>query len=508
MKKYLLMLLFAVAILSCSKKVDVKGNFAGGSPLERIEFVESSGVATLPLVNIGVDSKGSFSGSFDVPHNGMYIMSYAGKTAMVYLKGGQEFNISGKAENFPNQFTITGDAKNNNDFLLEVQKFIQTYAAKINVGDLVSKDETSFLKEADRIKTDIEKNIDTAKKNTSADSDAAQWKKDELNASILGLLNQYEINHGKATNDVNYKPSQKFKDAVAKLDTNSDRLLKTQPIYRNYLIGKLSNEIQAFTTSNKKGDNEISSSMFSRFLDTKKDMPQLQKDYLLAYVLSGDITPGMTPEHSATVSKIINEKIKDATIKKDLERVQFVINGPKMGETLPTSKVIKADGTDFKLGDVKGKPTLVMFYASWNPYITEATVPILKEVVNFYKSKVDFTYVNLDDTKDQFIKTSGAMMEGLQGNNVYAENGLNSQLAKGLGLYGFKLPSFVVLDKNGKVASRFFNNLGDQELINALDKVSGLKAPTVQPQAQLQNDLLAPQNQVPQNQAPQPAPAK
>lgn len=493
MKNYLLMLFVAIATISCSKKVEVKGNFAGGSPLERIEFVEASGVATLPLVNMGVDAKGSFSGSFEAPKDGMYIMSYAGKTAMIYLKGGQDLNISGQASNFPNQFTITGDAKKNNDFLLEVQKFIQTYAAKINVGDMVTKNEATFLKEADKIKTDIDKNIDIAAKKTSADNDVVEWKKDELHASILGLMNQYQINHPQATQDAGYKPSQAFKDAVAKLDSDSDRMLKSQPIYRNYLLGKLSPEIQTFSTANKKGDSEIPSSMFSRFLDTKKDMPQLTKDYLLAYVLSGDITPGMTAEHSTTVNKIITDKIKDATIKKELERLEFVIGGPKMGSDVSTAKLIKADGSDFKIADVKGKPTLVMFYASWNPYISEATIPVLKEVVNFYKSKMDFTYVNLDDTKEQFTKTSSAMLKGLPGNNVYAEGGVNSQIAKDLGLYGFKLPSFVILDKNGKIASRFFSNLGDPEIITVLDKVSGLKAPTVAPEAQLQNDLMTPE---------------
>ena len=500
------MLFVAIATISCSKKVEVKGNFAGGSPLERIEFVEASGVATLPLVNMGVDAKGSFTGSFDAPKNGMYIMSYAGKTAMVYLKGGQTFNISGKAENFPNQFTITGDAKNNNDFLLEVQKFIQTYAAKINVGELVAKDEANFLKEADKIKTDIEKNIDVSAKSTSADSEVVKWKKDELNASILGLMNQYEMNHAQAAQQVDYKPTQKFKDAVAKLDTDNDRLLKTQPIYRNYLLGKLSPEIQTFSTTNKK-EGELPSSMFARFLDTKKEMSQLTKDYLLAYVLSGDIAPGMTADHAAAVSKTISEKIKDAGIKKDLERVQFVISGPKVGEALPASKLMKQDGSEFKLTEVK-KPTLVMFYASWNPYINEATIPVLKEVSNFYKSKMDFTYVNLDDTKEQFVKTSNAMLKGLPGNNVYGEGGLSSQIAKDLGIYGFKLPSFVILGKDGKIASRFFSNLGDPELITAMDKVSGLKAPAVQPQAQLQNDLLAPQQQAQQQQAPQTAPTK
>jgi thiol-disulfide isomerase/thioredoxin len=502
MKNYLLMLFVAIATISCSKKVEVKGNFAGGSPLERIEFVDASGVATLPLVNMGVDAKGSFAGSFEAPKNGMYVMSYAGKTAMVYLKGGQTFNISGKAENFPNQFTITGDAKNNNDFLLEVQKFIQTYAAKINVGELVAKDEANFLKEADKIKTDLEKNIDISAKNTSADSDVVTWKKDELTASVLGLMNQYELNHAQAAQQVGYKPSQKFKDAVAKMDNNSDRLLKNQPIYRNYLLGKLSPEIQTFSAANKK-EGELPSSMFSRFLDTKKDISSITKDYLLAYVLSGDIAPGMSPQHAAEVSKTISEKVKDADIKKDLEHVQFVISGPKVGEAVSAAKLIKQDGSEFKLADVKGKPTLVMFYASWTPYISEATIPVLKEVSNFYKSKMDFTYVNLDDTKEQFIKSSNAMLKGFPGNNVYAEGGLNSQFAKDLGIFGFKLPSFIILDKNGKIASRTFSNLGDAELITALDKVSGLKAPTVQPQAQLQNDLLAPKQQ-----APQPAPAK
>ena len=129
MKTYFLVLLFSILAVSCSKKVEVKGNFAGGSPLERIEFIEASGVATLPLTNIGVDSKGSFTGSFEAPKNGMYIMTYAGKQAMVYLKGGQTLNISGQAQNFPQQFTVTGDAKNNNDLLKEFQKFFEGYAA-------------------------------------------------------------------------------------------------------------------------------------------------------------------------------------------------------------------------------------------------------------------------------------------------------------------------------------------------------------------------------------------
>ena len=57
-----------------------------------------------------------------------------------------------------------------------------------------------------------------------------------------------------------------------------------------------------------------------------------------------------------------------------------MISGPKIGDAFPTAKLVKQDGGDFKMGASKAKPTMVLFYASWNPYIAEATVPVLKEV--------------------------------------------------------------------------------------------------------------------------------
>ena len=114
MKKYLVLLLISLMVVSCSK-VKVEGNVKGGSPLERIEFIEASGVATLPLVNIGVDEKGNFKGEFKAPKNGMYAMTYAGKMNFIYLKKGQDLKISGDAATFPEIYKIEGDAKKNND---------------------------------------------------------------------------------------------------------------------------------------------------------------------------------------------------------------------------------------------------------------------------------------------------------------------------------------------------------------------------------------------------------
>jgi len=148
MKKYLLMLFVAVFAISCSRKVEVKAKINGGSPLERMEFVEASSLGTLPLTNFGIDKNGTFTGSFDAPKDGMYFINYAGKQGMVYLKGGHNFEFSADAATFPESIKITGDAQKNNEFIKETQKFLSQYASKVDMGQLVTKKEADFLKEA------------------------------------------------------------------------------------------------------------------------------------------------------------------------------------------------------------------------------------------------------------------------------------------------------------------------------------------------------------------------
>ena len=123
---------------------------------------------------------------------------------------------------------------------------------------------------------------------------------------------------------------------------------------------------------------------------------------------------------------------------------------------------------------------------------------------------MNFVFVNVDDTKDQFVKTSNSLLKGIQGVNVYGEKGMESDIAKKYGVYGFKLPCFVIIDKDGKIASRSFVNLGEQELVTILDKLTGLSAPRVDPgmqQPQLQIDPSA-QQPAPQPANPQPATTK
>jgi thiol-disulfide isomerase/thioredoxin len=141
------------------------------------------------------------------------------------------------------------------------------------------------------------------------------------------------------------------------------------------------------------------STIFARFLATNKEMSQKTKDYLLAFVIAKfDLNPYTSEVEK--VKKVSEEYIKDSEVKKDLNSAINAVFGLKKGEEAPKVNFVKLDGKSGNL-ESNGKPTLVMTYASWNPYIGQSTIPVLKEVVNFYKSKVNFAFVNADDTKEQ-----------------------------------------------------------------------------------------------------------
>lgn len=512
MKKYLLLFVIAIFVMSCSKKVEVKGKIAGSSPLERVEFVEASGVATLPLANFGVDKDGNFTGSFEAPKDGMYVINYAGKQSLIFLKGGQDLNISGNAATFPNEFVVTGDGKKDNDFFQACQKFLVTYGQGLNIQDLASGDEAKYVKAMQKIEADLNKNIDENAKKFNPGNKVIDWKKTDAKVAILNLLVNYEMTKKQMSGNPSFKLAKVFTDYEKKLQENKEEMVKTSPFYRQYLLMKMSPDFQKFAeakTQGKADANMTTSELFNQFLKDKKDVSQTEKDYLLAYVMAqSDIHPQTPAAATDKIKKIIEEDIKDATIKADLKKMQFAINGFKIGDDAPEASLVKQDGSSYKLSENKGKPYMMVFYASWNPYIAEGTVPVLKEVANFYKSKMNFVFINLDDTKEQFVKTSNAMMKGIPGVNVYGEKGLNSDVAKKYGIYAFKLPSFIIVDKNGKVASRSFVNLGEQELINILDKQTGLSAPKVAPQPQLQLDPQALQQAPAQTEAPAEAKTK
>lgn len=477
MKKYLSLLFFIVLIISCSKKeVIISGKINNASPLNRVEIIDVSSVATLPITNFGVDEKGNFSDTIKLEKDGVYAMVYNGVANFIYLKKGDNINITGNGSTFPQDIKITGEGKNNNDFLFQSQQYTNDYFAKSDIN-LFAKDENTFIKEVEKFVKEINKKIDEIAKTTKADNEVIQWKKDDLLVTLLAISSQYEEHHRKLTQNPSFKVSSKFKELQKKVEKNS--LVKTSPLYKQYLLSKLQKDFAQFAKPYE-GSTEITQTeVFLKFIETRKEISQEVKDYLVAFVATEyDLRPQNSKFKQA--QKALEEKIKTESVKKELEKVFLTIGGLPIGTQVPEGGLINQDNKSTKLSDFKGKPTLLVFYSSFAPGMVEGITPILKELNTFYKGKAEFIYINMDDNKAQFKKTSQNLMKDLAGANVYAQDGLKSELAKQFYIYGFKLPSFVILDKDGKIASKSMFSIFDPIFIETLNKLTGLNAPPIQ----------------------------
>jgi cytochrome c biogenesis protein CcmG, thiol:disulfide interchange protein DsbE len=92
----------------------------------------------------------------------------------------------------------------------------------------------------------------------------------------------------------------------------------------------------------------------------------------------------------------IGTKLSGGVQKKDAQLVDQTTERPESGYRAPTFSLKGFDGKTVKLADLKGKPVVLNFWASWCGPCKEE-MPDLQEEYNKYKDQVYFFAVNLTD---------------------------------------------------------------------------------------------------------------
>lgn len=477
MNKILVWLGVAISVVSCSKSVDIEGSIKNANPLERLEVIEMASANTLPIVNAPIDKNGHFKMEFEIPKNGLYLLTYGGNTATYYLKQGDAVSMSGDAESFPMnaKFGEDGKTKANNDFINKIDEYFREYKNKINIEHLVGKDEKNFLVEFNKIKKDLDNTSNRLSKQLNPDKEVINYIDTKHKVLLLSLLDIYEMGHKMVTNQPNFKVSKHFNDLKNEILKDRDKMVAEFPEFRQFELRLLNNDFQKFAQPKllKQGNDKIViSELFLEFLKTRKDISPLERDYLLSYTLSEyDLRPNNMKNYDK-IHKII-DGLTTSKVKDELKQLQIARMGEKAGNSLNLN-VLKGN-KNFNFNEVaKGKPTLVIFYASYTPNISITMIPILKEINNAFKSKLNFAFINVDDTKQQFEKTSKSLLNGISGEHYYLDGGINSREAYKIGLYSFNLPTILILDKNGKLYGRKFFKIEDPELLIELQRLTGI----------------------------------
>jgi hypothetical protein len=113
------------------------------------------------------------------------------------------------------------------------------------------------------------------------------------------------------------------------------------------------------------------------------------------------------------------------------------------------------DGANFTSSTLKGKPTIVMYWASWANTVTDD----LKVLATLAKEKLDFNIVTICVDDESTFPQAKKLLEAaaLPGTHLYSKGGLDSSpLATAYGIH--MVPHTFVLTKEMKVSSKNFED--------------------------------------------------
>lgn len=145
-------------------------------------------------------------------------------------------------------------------------------------------------------------------------------------------------------------------------------------------------------------------------------------------------------------------------------------SGDTEEETLtlaPDFTVIDSEGNEVKLSDMRGKPVIVNFWASWcGPCKSE--MPEFDEAYEKYKDDICFMMVNLTDNSSETVATAKSYIES-QGYSfpVYYDTMLEAATAYS----GYSIPATYFIDAEGNAIAYAVGAIDSATLQKGIDMI-------------------------------------
>ena len=118
-------------------------------------------------------------------------------------------------------------------------------------------------------------------------------------------------------------------------------------------------------------------------------------------------------------------------------------------EEAPDFTVYTADGKPVKLSDMKGKPVVLNFWASWCPPC-KAEMPDFDEICKEYEGKVTFMMVNLTDGERETVESARNFIHMMEYTfPVYYDTEMEAST-----VYGIQsIPTTYFIDAEGRLVA-------------------------------------------------------
>lgn len=438
--KHFIYLICLVFLFSCQEKDSftllsgtIKGTDVKEIELEGLNFSQK----------ISLNKGGTFSDTLDLPYDGMYYLLLSEEQSYyIYLEKGFNLQFETEADDFVNAMKYSGTGQEENNYLIQKNKVIESkfgnQADFENVIKIYTVDEKTFIASIEELqKSILEKLNGAAIKNEKFVIN----EKKEIDYLGLKYYEQYSPYHGYAIGNREFKASADFPKAGDDFDMNDEETFKHSYAYRGLSGGIFQRIMYGTETEGKtpfdKGmeklktiksnsiRSELAKNMLYELNLSAKDIDQIYKG-----ILANSIDPNFNKE-----------------LKEKYETLKRIVKGSPS----PTFDYENVDVGKTSLESLKGKFIYIDVWATWcGPCIAE--IPALKEVEKAYHGKnIEFVSISIDERKD-FEKWKKMVADKeLKGIQLIADNDWKSDFVKSYAIDG--IPRFILIDTEGKIIS-------------------------------------------------------
>ena len=404
---------------------------------------------------------GAFSDTLFIEENGFHSFQLGRNSTVMYLKKGDNLNMTADVKTFAESLSYTGEGSVENNYMAakmvgkaETNNFVQFY----------SQEEPEFKSAIAKLKSDNEERLNALE---NADETFVSLESQNLVYDEYEYLNTYVQRHGYYTKKENFEPSEGFiPDALENMSFDDATAYKSSSAYKNLAIQTTLDDL--FLPIQDQLPN-VAPEQLGMMNDIK--IPEL-KDDIVEFVGSFIVSPGnenMESVYNFMSGLVSSEKVK-TKLTEVYEKNKNLVKGKPSPEFLNYEN---HKGGQTSLADLKGKYVYVDVWATWcGPCIRE--IPSLKKVEEqFHNENIEFVSTSIDElgSRDKwFDMVNDKELGGMQ---LMADNAWQSDFVQAYGIDG--IPRFILIDPDGNIVSADAPRPSNPKLIELLESELGIE---------------------------------
>ncbi|WP_333696093.1 TlpA family protein disulfide reductase [Flavobacterium sp.] len=456
--KKIVVWLWLIGFISCQEK-EITTIFSGtikGTDAQEIELEGINFSKKIPL-----QANGTFSDTLDLPYDGMYYLVLTDeKSFYVYLEKGFQLQLETYADDFINSMKYSGLGQDENKYLIEKNKLIESkYGDQSNFENVLkiyTDEEQVFLENIENLKKSM---LDKLAASQIKNEKFIKNEKKEIEILALKYQEQYAPYHGYAINNREFKTSATFPKAGDDYTMNDEETFKHSYSYRT-LIGGIFQRIMYGTPSEEK---------------TPFDKGMEKLNTISSPIIRSELIKNMAYEMNLTAKNldvIYNGLMKhsiDTAFNKETTQKYETLKKLVKGSPSPTFNYENIKGGKTSLESLKGKFVYIDVWATWcGPCIGE--IPALKAIEKEYHGKnIEFVSISIDAQKDQEKWKKMVAEKELKGIQLFADNDWKSDFVKNYAIDG--IPRFILIDTEGKIVNADAPRPSEEKLKELLKEV-------------------------------------